>query len=206
VFDLIVLSVLLTSAVIGSIRGATRELVSVMAFIVAVVSAILALPMSTPLVQKTVETEWLAKAFAVLFVFLAIYITLRIAGSILVSRIHQTRLGAVDRVIGLGFGLIRALVLLGAFNIVFHAATPPGRTPAWVLNARLYPLTSFCADALLALAPKGSAMADKVTPALKRSFDGSVDRSPESKRDKPAEGGYDAAAQKRLDDLVEKSL
>lgn len=205
-FDLIVLSVLLISAGVGFVRGATRELVSLTAFVVAAIGAVLALPLSTPLVQKTVETEWLAKALALLFVFLAVYIVLRIGGSIIVSRIHQTRLGALDRAIGVGFGLIRALVLLGVFNLVFNAATPPERTPAWVLNARLYPLTSSCADALLALAPKGSAMAEKVTPALKRSLNGSDDTSPESKRDKPAEGGYDPAAQKRLDDLVEKSL
>jgi len=96
--------------------------------------------------------------------------------------------------------------VLGVFNIVFNAAMPPQRSPDWVLSARLYPLTKVCADALQSLAPKGSAVAEKVTPALKRSLNGSDDTPPESKRDKPAEGGYDPAAQKRLDDLVEKSL
>ena len=205
-FDLIVLSVLLVSALIGFIRGATRELVAVMAFIVGVVGAILALPLSTPLVQKAVETEWLAKALALLFVFLVIYIVLRIAGSALVKGVHQTRLGTLDRAIGVGFGLIRALILLGVFNIVFHAATPPGRMPDWVITARLYPLTHLCADTLQALAPKGSTVAEKVAPALKRSLNGSDDTPPESQGDKRKEGGYDPAAQKRLDDLVEKSL
>ena len=205
-FDLIILAVLLISALIGFIRGATRELVAVLAFLAGVVGAILALPLSTSLVQKTVETEWLAKALALLFVFLAVYIALRIAGSILVSRIHQTRLGALDRVVGLGFGLIRALILLGVFNIVLHASTPPQRMPAWVIDAKLYPLTDFCADALQSLAPRGSAVAEKVAPALKRSLKDSDDTPPDSKGDKPTEGGYDPAAQKRLDDLVEKSL
>jgi membrane protein required for colicin V production len=205
-FDLIVLAVLLVSAAIGFIRGATTELFSVVAFIAAVIAAILILPLSTPLAHRFIATGWMAKSAALLVVFLIVYVILRVAGSIIARKIHSTRLGVLDRAVGVGFGLVRALVILGVFNIVFHAATPPERTPKWVLDAKLYPLTAFSAKALQALAPKGSAVAGRVAPALERSLRGSDDTPPKSKGDKPTERGYDPAAQKRLDDLVEKSL
>lgn len=204
-FDLIVLAVLVISALVGFVRGATRELVAVLSFVIGVVAAILALPMVLPAILKVVETDWLAKAMALLFVFLAVFIVLRVVGGLLTRKIHTTQLGPIDRAIGLGFGLIRALIVLGVFNIVFHVATPPERTPTWVINARLYPLTVFCADALQSLAPKGSAVAEKVAPALERSLRDSGERSPDSQGDKRTEGVYDPAASKQLDDLVEKS-
>ena len=145
-FDLIVAAVLIVSALIGFIRGATREVVAVLAFILAVVLAIVSLRFTTPLFLRFVDAEWLAKGIALFAVFLVAYIALRLAGAPITRGIHATSLGAVDRAVGVGFGLVRALVVLGVFNVVFHVATPPERTPRWVLDAKLYPLTAFCAD------------------------------------------------------------
>jgi len=205
-FDLIIAAILLISAAIGFFRGATRELVAVLAFIAAVVLAIVSLRFTTPFFLGFVAAEWLAKAIGLLTVFLITYIALRLLGAPITRKIHQTSLGAIDRAIGLGFGLIRAMVLLGVFNLVFHAATPPERTPRWVLEARLYPLTAFCADALSALAPKGSAMFDKVGPAIGSALKDSGESSPTSKGDKSDPKVYDPGDRKALDDLVEKSL
>ena len=127
-FDLIVASVLLVSAAVGFFRGATREVVSVLAFIVAVVLAIVCLRFTSPIFLKFISAEWIAKAAALIVVFLAVYILLRLAGGFLTKTIHAAKLGPIDRAIGLGFGLVRALVMLGVFNLVFHAATPPERT------------------------------------------------------------------------------
>jgi len=206
VFDLIIAGILLISALVGFIRGATREVVAVLAFIAAVVLAIVSLRFSAPIFMGFVAAEWLAKAAALVSVFLVTYIVIRLAALPITRRIHQTSLGAIDRAVGLGFGLVRALVVLGVFNLVFHAATPPERTPGWVLEAKLYPLTAFSADVLKALAPKGSAMFDKVGPVIERNLRDSGDTPPNSAADKAKAKGYDPGDRKALDDLVEKSL
>lgn len=205
-FDIIVGSVILISAAVGFIKGATREVVSVVSFIVSVVAAIFLLRFTAPMFGGFISTDWIAKAAALIVTFFVIYIALRLAGGALTRKIHATELGAVDRAVGLGFGLVRALVLLGVFNLVFHAATPEERTPRWVLDAKLYPLTAFCADALTALVPRGAAMFDKVAPALTDSLGDSGDTPPDSGGDKTKATGYSPADRKALDDLVEKSL
>ena len=205
-FDLILALVLLVSAAVGFFRGATMELVSVLAFIAAVVLAILSLPVTAPLFSGFIGAAWIARAAAMLVTFLVVYVILRVLGSSITRRVHATSLGAVDRAVGLGFGLIRGLVILGVFNLVFHAATPPERTPAWVTEAKLYPLTAFCGRVLKALAPQGSALMGKVTPALEKSLKDSGETPPESNGDKSARSGYDARDRRALDDLVEKSL
>lgn len=200
-FDLLVLLVLAVSAFVGFVRGATREVVTVLAFVGAVVVSLFALRLTGPLARAAINPDWLAMVAALLVVFVAVYIALRIAGASLTRRVHDVQsLGTFDRVVGVGFGLIRALVLLGVFNLVFNVATPPERAPAWVTGAKLYPLTEASAKALRAVAPKGSAIFNRVTPVLEKAV-----REGAKPGDKAADRGYDAADRKALDDLVEKS-
>ena len=61
-----------------------------------------------------------------LVVFVVVYAALRIAGGGLARGIQSAQvLGILDRTVGLGFGLLRALVVLGALHLAFNAATPP---------------------------------------------------------------------------------
>jgi membrane protein required for colicin V production len=135
---------------------------------------------------------------AIVIVFALVYLALRIVGAALARRLHATQaLGALDRGVGFGFGLLRALVALGLFALVFNAATPPERVPQWISGAALYPLTARAGEVLKAFAPKGLDMAGRLKPAIEDAYrEGSTE---------PQGVGYDARARKGLDDVVEKS-
>ena len=200
-FDLIVVLILAVSALVGFVRGAAREVVTVIAFLVSIAVTVLALRFTGPLGRQAIDPDWLGTGLALIVVFLAVYIALRVIGGRMTDHISKTKhLGTLDRSVGLGFGLIRALVVLGVFNIVFHLATPPERTPQWVTEAKLYPLTDVSARALRALAPKGSAIASKVAPALKNAVAEGA-----APGDNAADPSYDAADRKAMNDLLEKS-
>lgn len=197
-FDFIVVLILAVSALVGFVRGATREVVTVLAFILAVLVSLLALRFSGPLFRGAIDPDWAANGLAILVVFAAAYILLRVAGGAMTRGVHSTRaLGTLDRAVGVGFGLIRGLVLLGVFNLAFNAATPAERVPRWIKDAALYPLSSFSARLLIALAPQGSAVAGRVAPVLEKAVkDGS--------RDRPAGKGYDGRSREDMDALVEE--
>ena len=209
--DIIAVLILGVSAFIGFVRGATREVMTVLAFVLAALLAVFALRLTGPLARHMIHPDWAANAAAVVIVFVAAYIALRILGAGLTRRIHNTEaLGTVDRTIGVGFGLIRGLVLLGVFNLVFNLATPPERVPHWISGAALYPLSGACATALRAMAPEGSAMADRFGPAIEKAVkDGASDDagSPErASNDQAAEKSpYDDKSRKAMDEMVEKS-
>jgi len=143
----------------------------------------------------------------VLIMFLAVYILVRVLASALTRGVHSTQtLGTVDRVIGAGFGLIRGLVVLGVFNLAFNLAPPPSGVPAWVGHAKLYPLSADCARTLLALAPKGSALAGRLAPAITGAVTRETAESPSSSAiGQTPDNDYSHAARKGLDDAVEKS-
>lgn len=166
-FDLIVLVVLVVSGLIGWARGATREILTVLAFLLAAMFAVATLGLSGAVARHTIHPEWLANGVSLIVVFIIAYVALRIAGGVMASKVKtHEHLGPVDRAVGVGFGIIRALVLLGAFNIVLNLATPADRMPHWISGAFLYPLTSVSAKVLKAFAPSGKAVAGKVAPAI----------------------------------------
>jgi membrane protein required for colicin V production len=205
-FDIIALLILSVSTLVGFARGALREVTTVVAFAAGVAVAIFALPFTGAIARAAVKPSWAANTVAVLLVFLAVYILVRVIAAALTRGVHSTQtLGTVDRVIGSGFGLIRGLALLGLFNLVFNLVPPPSGVPAWVNQAKLYPLSTDCARTLLALAPKGSALAGRLTPALAHAVtDGSADPATSSAIGQSEDNGYTHAARKGLDDAVEK--
>src|SRR5215212_7752416 len=107
-FDLIVLLILAVSAIIGFVRGAVREVVTVVAFVLSVLIAVVLLRFTAPLFRHVIHPDWLASTAALIVIFLAAYIALRVIGGHMTERVKRVRhLGTFDRVVGLGFGLVR---------------------------------------------------------------------------------------------------
>jgi membrane protein required for colicin V production len=206
-FDIIALLILSVSTLVGLARGALREVATVVAFVVAIVVALLALRFTGPVARAAVHPSWAANAAALLIVFLAVYILVRVLATTVTHGVHNTwRLGTVDRVIGASFGLARGLAAVGLLNLAFNLAPPPSGTPGWVAHAKLYPLSSVCARTLVALAPKGSALVGRLTPAITKAVtSGASNPSVGGDSAQSEESDYNAAARKGLDDAVEKT-
>jgi membrane protein required for colicin V production len=189
-FDLIVLVLLGVSALVGFIRGATRELITVISFVVAALAAVFLLRFTGPIARGALDPDWVGTAVAILVVFLAVYILLRVGGASLTKRIHQTQaLGTVDRAAGVGVGLVRALVLIGVFHLVFHAATPPERLPQWMTGAFSYPLSRAAARGVAVFAREGGSRADGLAPAIRQA----VTEQPEKAGAAPAAAASEEA-------------
>ena len=137
-FDIAAGLVLLVSALVGWFRGGTREVAGFAALIIATVVAFFALRFTGPVARHAIRTAWVANLVAVLCVFAAVYVLLRVIASSLTRRIHQTSgLGGLDRLVGGGIGVVRALVVLGLANLIIVAVTPPDRMPHWMTGAML---------------------------------------------------------------------
>lgn len=166
-FDLAAGLVLVVSALVGWFRGAAREVATLAALVVAAVAALYALRYSGPVARHAIHTPWLANIAAILIVFTAAYILLRVAAAAVSRRLQRTSgLSDMDHLAGAGFGLARALVILGLANLTLTAVTPPERIPAWISGAMLYPVSAVSARALKAFAPQGARLARQVAPVV----------------------------------------
>jgi membrane protein required for colicin V production len=167
-FDLVALGLLAISALLGFVRGAVRELVTVFAFTLAAWICVALLLISGPIARRSIHPGWAANASALIVVFLIAYVALRVLGGWLSTVLKsQATLGTLDRSLGLGFGVVRALVVLGVFYIVFNAATPSYLVPSWIADGALYPVSRASAEALQAVAPKGLHAAGGLGQVLK---------------------------------------
>jgi len=198
-FDLAVLALLAISGVVGFFRGAVREIVALVALVGAGALAIIALPRLTPLIQRFIHTEWLALAATLIVTFVITYALVRLVGGLIAGHVRkQSFLGILDRSLGLFIGLARGLLVLGALNLMFNAATPQDLRPQWIVGATTWPLAQNMGRLLVALAPQGLDLASELKPAFDRAVGNAVD-------DRLKTEGYDATQRGEIDDLVEKS-
>jgi membrane protein required for colicin V production len=197
--DLIVLALLLISAAVGYMRGAIREVAAMVALVAAAFLAIYGLPTTAPVAHHFIHTRWLAALAALAVVFLVTYGLLRLIGAGIAQRVQQTHvLGTLDRIVGLGIGVVRGLVVLGGLYLMFNAATPVDLRPRWITGSATWPVAERMGRLLEELAPKGLDFAGRLKPAFDRAVSG-------GSRDRNAAPGYDARQRGEIDDLVEKS-
>ena len=202
-FDLVVLGLLAISGLVGVVRGAAREIVSLVALLTAAAIAIFSLQASAPLARRLVHPDWLGTAAALVLVFAVAYIVLRLIGGMIARQVQQTSfLGTLDRSVGLAIGLGRGLIVLGALNLMFNAATPDDLKPHWIVGSATWPLAQNMGRMLNALAPKGLDIAGRLKPAFDRAVH---DAAHHAVDDRSTSEGYDARQRGEIDDLVEKA-
>ena len=166
-FDVIAILVILASAAAGWVRGGTREIITLLSFVLAAFIALVALPLTAPLGRALVNPDWAGTIAAAVASFMLIYFGIRIFGSILSKRAQaHPQLGGIDRFLGVFVGAARSLVLLGAIHLVVVAAMPGERTPRWLSEATLRPVTAAAARLIQIVLPGIGRGADALTPVV----------------------------------------
>jgi membrane protein required for colicin V production len=158
-YDLVFLALLALSCFAGVVRGGLKELVNLIAFFLALFFSIV----GKAFIVKMFHLDTITGYAAAFILFLAIYFAIRYVGHALSDKVHtQKALSVFDRVLGFGVGIVRTLVVLGVFHLIFSAVTPIERQPHWFRAAKVYPLSVKCAKIIQAFVPAGAGMANKV--------------------------------------------
>jgi membrane protein required for colicin V production len=166
-FDVIAILVILASAAAGWVRGGTREIITLLSFVLAAFIALVAMPVTAPIGRGLVNPDWAGTIAAAIVSFLLVYFGIRIFGSVLSKRAQaHPQLGGIDRILGIFVGAARSLVLLGAIHLVIVAAMPGERTPRWLSEAALRPVTAGAARLIQIVLPGIGRGADALTPVV----------------------------------------
>ena len=126
-FDMMVLGLLVLSGFEGYRKGGVRELIGVTGFTLSLLIAVYALPFVAPVFRKMVKPEWAGSAAGLVVLFVVSHMALNFAASWIAGKIDKSAFGGFDRMIGLAFGLVRSLVILGLFALVFGFLVPDRR-------------------------------------------------------------------------------
>ena len=115
--DVLIVLVLLGSTLIGVLRGFVREAVSLLFWIASIWAAWKFGPLVEPHLGGLLAYPSVAPGVARLIVLVLILLVGWLVGMVLSYFMRSMGLGPVDRVIGLLFGLVRGIVLVGLLVI-----------------------------------------------------------------------------------------
>ena len=194
VTDLGIVAVLAISGVLAFARGFLREVLSIGAWVGAAVATIYLFPLAKPFLRAYISVELLADAITGVIIFVVTLGILAALSHVLSRNVRDSAFGAVDRSLGLLFGLLRGAVVVCLVWLLFAWLVTPEDRPAWITEARSLPLVKAGAELLAGLLPstaveRGAAAVDEAgrqleeearQRALEMSPLGGADPAPES--------------------------
>ena len=170
-FDLIVLAILLLSAILALARGFVREVLAIGSWIGAALVTRFAFPHVGPVARDAFDNptitdflwgfgygeehrDLLADVAGGLVTFVVAMTVLSILSTVVARIVQGSALSAVDRSLGLVFGLLRGGLVICLFYLLLAWLIPDRRDrPDWIEQARSLPLVERGAELLLSLLP-----------------------------------------------------
>jgi membrane protein required for colicin V production len=214
--DVIVLAVIGLSGLFAFARGFVKEVLSIAAWLGAAAVAFYTLPYTTPIAAKLFSAPTMAEVAAGLVVFLVALIVFSILASSIGRRVKGSALSALDRTLGLVFGLGRGVALVCLGWLAATWALPEKDWPDWARGARTKPFLVSGAETLRGLVPghareRGAALAAEAQQKAEQARE--ADRlmrafgNPPHKDAPPgpAAAGYKPAERKDMDRLFQNA-
>ena len=144
--DYIILAIVLISAVMGLVRGLLREAIAVITWFLAIVFAWTFAPSLEPLLGGVLEGSPLRIWAARTIIFVGVLLVGGAISVIVTNFVRVSIFAAMDRFLGFIFGIIRGIVIVGAFTIAVQALRMD-EDPSWQ-RSKLMPYAAGVADAL----------------------------------------------------------
>lgn len=207
--DLLIVAILALSGFFAFIRGFVHELLAVVAWIGAGLATLYGYPAVKPLARDLTSYRGVAEIGIGVALFLVVLIALTVLTRMLANRVQNSSLSALDRSLGLLFGILRGAALVSLTWLGLSWAVPARDLPEWITDARSLPLVEEGKDLLLALIP--AEMRPRTAPYRKdlglgrdHSFEELVNPQPKAPGpDDPS--GYKDQERKDLQRLIESA-
>ena len=207
--DLAVIGIILLAGLTAFSQGFVRVVLALLGWVGAAFATLYGFRFVQPYAQKWISVGFFADAAAALAIFLVTLIVLTILSHAIGRRVRDSGLSALDRSLGLVFGLALGAVLVSlaylgvAWTIDLPAAT--NKQPQWIQEAKTRPLVVWGAESLQRLAPAewaGRPRRSQNGPEQsRRRFEKLIE--PEAKSSKTGQKqGYTDQERKEMDRLI----
>jgi membrane protein required for colicin V production len=152
-FDWVVLSLVGLLGVAGLVRGFTHEALSLAGWIVAIVVVRMFHQEATLWLAPRVGGDASGAIIAFLLLFFGTVLVARLIAGAAGGFAKRSVLGPMDRLLGLGFGALKGLILSSVLFLLAQFATglfdPDQQLPDWLVESRTAPILSLSADAMV---------------------------------------------------------
>jgi membrane protein required for colicin V production len=151
--DFLVVAVIIISASYAAYRGFLNETLTIFSWAAAAFATLYFGPWLVPMARTMIAAQWLAPFAAYAGVFMVVFIPLSFMGHRFSQTVKNSPIGPLDRALGIAFGVVRGLIIVGLGYLAFTYFTPVRDQPEWLLTARTLPLMQESARVMLAAVP-----------------------------------------------------
>ena len=152
-FDWVVLSLVGLLGVAGLLRGFTQEALSLAGWIIAIVVVRMFHQDATLWLAPRVGGDASGAIIAFLLLFFGTVLAGRLIAGAAGGFAKRSVLGPMDRLLGLGFGALKGLILSSVLFLLAQFATglfdPDRQLPDWLMESRTAPILALSADAMV---------------------------------------------------------
>lgn len=148
-----ILVILLVSAIFGFARGFVKEVLSISGWIGATFLALYLFPLLKPYARDYINNLLIADILTGSLIFILSLVTLSYITHAISEKVKASSLGALDRSLGIFFGIGRAIIVVGIAWLVFVQFIPPSGRPQAILEARMLPIAHAAGEFVAQLTP-----------------------------------------------------
>jgi len=152
--DMIVLVLVGGGAILGLMRGFTNEVISLGTWIVSILALKFLFAPVTRLIAPWVGTGSAGSILAFALIFGAVFLTGKLIAASIVSGIRYSALSGFDRLLGLGFGALKGLVVATLGYLLLNLAHDTlfggdSKRPQWIAQSRSHVLLDASSRAIV---------------------------------------------------------
>jgi len=153
-FDLFIVLVIAISALISFFRGFIRELLSLGAWVGACVITLYSFPTVTQHLKPHFSSEMVASGLAAMGTFMVLLVAISLFNGLLMRLLRQGKdIGLLDNLLGMGFGVIRASLLVSLGYFIVTLVMTERDFPEFMAESRTLPFVKKGALTLSKIAP-----------------------------------------------------
>jgi membrane protein required for colicin V production len=216
VTDIVIFGVIVLSGLFALVRGFVKETLTVAGWVGAGFATYYFFALVDPFFHRFIAIAWLANAAAGVTLFVVSLIVLSAVTHAIARHVHQSDFKALDKSLGLVFGLARGAVLVCVAYYGYAQIWPDrAQDPSWIKDARSMPLVERGARMIEELIPEAARRHGiEAMGAAKTKAQEGLDAEkalqklaqPPPKADAPkAQDGYKPNEIKEMDRLIDNS-
>lgn len=152
--DVVILIITAVSALIALCRGFVKEVLSIVGWVLVSILEVYLLPVLTPLANKYIASELMSGIVAGLVILVVFMVVWILSTDRMIGKLRTSKLSALDRLLGLFFGVLRAALIVILFNILIGWLLPEESKTSMFEKSRYYQLAGKFADPIESLIPQ----------------------------------------------------
>jgi membrane protein required for colicin V production len=152
--DIVTLFLVGGAAVLGGMRGFVGEVLSLFAWVAAVIALKFFFAPVADWLTHVMRGPGSATVLAFAMVFLVVFVAGKWVAAAISARVRRSAIGPLDRVLGVGFGAMKGLLIATLIFLVVSLAYQvwagsASARPAWMTESRSYPLLDVTSRAVV---------------------------------------------------------